>query len=79
MWKLRNKRNEQTKQKQTHKYREQTGGCQMGAWWGMVEKSERIEKYKLVVTKQSLGWEYNLGSIVNNILMATYNARWVLE
>ena len=26
--------NEQTKRKQTHKYKEQTGGCQRGmGWW----------------------------------------------
>ena len=34
MWNLNNKTNEQTKQKQTHRYREQTGGCQKGRRYG---------------------------------------------
>ena len=29
VWNLKNKINEETKWKQTHKYREQTDGCQM--------------------------------------------------
>lgn len=48
MWHLKNK-NEQTKQKQTQRYREQTGG--------MGEKGERINQYKLEVTKQLQGCE----------------------
>jgi len=32
------KQNKQTtKEKQTHKYKEQTGGCQRGDIWGMQE------------------------------------------
>ena len=47
-----NKINEQVGQKQTHKYREQTDGCQMGeVLGGMGEKGEGIKKYKLVVTE----------------------------
>ena len=34
LWNLKNKINEQTKQKQTHRYREQTDGCQMGGGLG---------------------------------------------
>ena len=30
MWNLKSKTNEQTKQKQSHRYREQTDGCQSG-------------------------------------------------
>ena len=30
MWNLKNKINEQTKQKQTHRYRDQIDGCQVG-------------------------------------------------
>ena len=33
-----NKINEQAKQKQTHRYRKQTDGCQMGAGGGLGEK-----------------------------------------
>ena len=50
MWNLKNKINEQAKQ--THRYREQTDGCQrVGRFGGPSEKSKGIKKYKLVVTK----------------------------
>ena len=46
MWNLKNKLNEQTKLKQTHRYREQTHGCQReGGVGGLDEKGEGI-KYK---------------------------------
>ena len=51
MWNLENKINEQTKQQQTHKYRQQTDGCQMEGDWGLCEKVEGIKKYKLEVIK----------------------------
>ena len=48
--------NKQRKQIQTHRYREQTDGCQMGRVLGrMVEKGEGIKQYKLVITKQLQG------------------------
>ena len=39
MWNLKIKTNEQTttKQKHSHRYREQTGGCQRRKWWGVRE------------------------------------------
>ena len=55
MWKLKNKINEQTKQKLTHRYREQTDGCQLRGRLGLSEKSKGIKKYKLVVRKWSQG------------------------
>ena len=36
MWNLKNKINEQTKQKQTHGHREQTDDCQRGGGLGGV-------------------------------------------
>ena len=36
------------KQKQTHRYREQTGGCQEGEGWGGKEWGFRISRCKLV-------------------------------
>ena len=47
MWKLKTK-NEQIKQKQTHRYREQTDGCQMvGDLGGGVKKGKGlITSYK---------------------------------
>ena len=55
MWNLKNKMNEQTKQKQTHRHREQTEGCRWEGDWGLVEKGEGIKKYTLVVMKQPWG------------------------
>ena len=34
MWNLKEKINKQTKQKQIHRYREQTDGYQSGVGWG---------------------------------------------
>ena len=53
MWNLINKMNEQTKLKQTHRYREQTGGCQRGGGLGDWVKTVRrlrvqIGSYKTV-------------------------------
>ena len=53
MWNLKNKINEQAKQKQTHRYREQTDGFQRGEQLGDYLKDEEIKKHKLVVKKQS--------------------------
>ena len=45
-------KNEQTKQKQTHRYREQFNDCQMeGGFESLGEKGEGIKKYKLVGTE----------------------------
>lgn len=44
MWKLKLKTNEQTKEKQTHGYREQTGGCQTKGWAGWVKQVKGIER-----------------------------------
>ena len=41
--------NKHAEQEQTHRYRQHFDGCQMGGGWGMTEKSEEINKYKLVV------------------------------
>ena len=52
MWNLKNKINEQTKQKQMHRYKEQTDGSQVGrVLRSLGEKDEGIKKYKLAVTK----------------------------
>ena len=49
MWNL--KKKTLTKQKQTHRYREQIACCQMEWGRGMGEKGEEVEKYKLPVTE----------------------------
>ena len=53
MWNLKNNVNEQTKQKQAHRYGEQTDGCRSRGVRGLRKKGEWIKKYKVVVTKQS--------------------------
>ena len=53
MWNLKSKINEQTKQKQTHIWREHFDGCQIGEGLGGWVK--KVKKYKLVVTEQSWG------------------------
>jgi len=55
MWNLKNKTNEQTKQKQTHRYREQTGDCPEEQGLGRQMKSSggnrkiQIPSYKINV------------------------------
>ena len=41
-----NKINQQTKQKQTHGYGEQTDSCQNGGGWGLDKKGEGIKQKK---------------------------------
>lgn len=52
------------------------GGVGRGMLWGLGEKGEGIDKYKLVVTKQSQGCEAQHRECSQNILIATYSARW---
>ena len=71
--------NEQTKQKQTHRYREQTDGCQRKGGLGDWVKS--------VMGSRSRGWKlqnshgdvkYSTGNTVDNTVITTYGV-WVLE
>ena len=45
----------------------------------MEKKDEGIEKYRWVVTEQSWGCEVSIGSIVNNVTVTMFGARWVPE
>ena len=49
MWNLKNKRANETKSKQTHKYREQIGGCTGDGAWRMAKIAEG--DYNLTVMK----------------------------
>ena len=71
---VKNNINEQTKQKQIHRYRKQTHGCQRaGGVEGMGKKGEGIEKHRLVFN--SPGYvKYSTGNTVNDIGVATYAA-----
>ena len=59
MWNLKKNINEQTKQKQTHRYREQTDGCQRGmrmglgggGQWAGGERRQK-EKIKIKIEKK---------------------------
>ena len=53
MWHLQNNMNEHTKQKYTHKYREQTDDRLRGRRLGDWEKE--VKKYRLAVTKHPWG------------------------
>ena len=72
--------NEQTNQKQTHRHREQTDGCLVGGGFeGLGKNGKGIKKYKLVIAKQSWGYEYSIGNTVNDIVVTMCGAIWVLE
>ena len=75
MWNLKNKRNEQTKQKQAHRYREQTGGCQMGGLLVGHEKCEEIYT-NCQLQHQSQGCKVqHRESIGNNIVITLYGIK----
>ena len=79
MWNLKNKINEQTKQKQTYRYREQTGGCQMGGMredW--MKKVKRLRSTKWQLQNSHGDVKYGVGNGVN-IVVTMYDARWVRE
>ena len=43
MWNLKNKINKQTKQRHTHRYKEQTDGCHMeGSWGAELKKVKKL-------------------------------------
>lgn len=62
----------------THRYREQADGGQMEGGLGEPsEKGESLQKYKLVVTKQSGDVKDSIGNTVNNIRITMYSVKWV--
>ena len=46
---------------------------------GLGEKGEGINKYKLVVTKQSWDVKYSLGNTVGTVVITMCGASWVLH
>lgn len=86
MWNLKNKTNEQASkqtqtQKQTHKHRQQTGGCHRGGGQGMGElggrdKVVQTSCYKKISHKVE---RYSMGNIVNNIIITLCGDRWQLH
>ena len=75
-------KNKWTKQKQAHRYREQTGGCQKGGcggggWqnkWGELRGTDfsyKIDKSWYII--------YSRENIVNNIVITLYSDKWWLD
>lgn len=79
MWNLKNKINQQTKQKHTHRYGKQTLGCQRGDRMGARLNCEEIKKYKLIVTKYHGGMKYRIENISNNVATSMYSGCCVLD
>ena len=79
MWDLKNKINEQTKLKRTHRYREQTDSCQRGETVGELGDRGKGIKYKLVVTKESQGCKVQHREYSQYYVITVYGGRWGLE
>ena len=80
MWNLKNKINEQTKYKQTYRYREQTDDCQRGGdvrdW---VRKLKGLQSTIWQLQSSHGDVKYSTGNTVNNAVVTVYGARWELE
>ena len=70
----RNKINEESEQKQTHRYREHFDGYQVG-WIGrMGEKAEEVNKSNWLLQNSHGDMKYNIWNIVN-ILITMHSVR----
>ena len=78
--KLLKKQNKQTKQRQIHRYREQTDGCHRGGVIrGLVKKVKELRTTNWSLQNGHEEVKCSIGSIVNNIVIATYGVRRVLD
>ena len=74
------KQSKQTKQKQTHRYREQMGGCQRV--WGMGKWNRWMGLRGTNLHLQNVSYEdvlYSVRNIVNNIVRTLYGDSWLLD
>ena len=81
MWNLKNNAciNEQTKQKHTHRYREQTDGCQRGGGLeGWMKKVKGLRSTNWLLENSHRDVRYSTGSTVSNIVITMCGARWAL-
>ena len=70
----------QTKQKQIHRYREQTDGCQKGnGLRNWVKKLRKLRSKNWLLENNHGDIKYSTGITVDNIVINMYSARWVLE
>ena len=75
MWNL-EKKKEQTKQKQTHRYREHFDGCQMGGEVGrMGEKGKGLRSIDWLLQNSRGDVKRSKGDIVSHIVMTTHGVR----
>ena len=80
MWNLKYKINEKKKQKQTHRYREQTDGYQRGGGlrdWVKQAKKLRSTNWQLQNSHGDV--KYSIENIAKNIVISMYGTRWVLK
>ena len=77
MWNL-NNINEQRKLKQTHRHREQTGGCQrergLGDWGGKVKRLRSTDWY--LQNSHGEVSKLTIGNTVNDIAVSMNDASW---
>lgn len=67
------KTNEQAEQKQTHKYRGHSNGCQMGGGLkGLTSINWQLQNRHGDI-------KYSIGNIVNNSLIAMYGVLWIRD
>ena len=75
MWNLRNNIKEQTRQKQDSENK-----LMISRWEGVGWKRGRDYDVQITWNKNSHGnVKYNIGTIVSNIVITMYGARWVLD
>ena len=66
MWNLKNRINEETKQKQTHRYREETDGCQMeGGLGACLKKVKGLRSTNWQFPNSQGDVKYSIGNTVS--------------
>ena len=72
--------NQQTKQKQTHRYREKTDGCQMeGGLGNWVKNVKGLRSTNWLLQNNHRDVRYSIGNVVNNTVITMYGATWLLD
>ena len=79
MWYVKNKVNEQTKQKQTHRCRGQAGGCKGGDVGDWVKKVKGLRSIDWRSQDRHGAVKYSIRGVVDTILITVCGARWVLK
>ena len=79
MWYLKNKTNEQIKQKQSHRYREQTGGFHREGRWRVGRRGEGIKRHGFPVIKCHGDVIHSIRTIVNTTVIILCGDRWLTD